>query len=287
MREQSKTAVAPIALAYAGNVRAFDGMVISLLSVVRHCSDPLRVFLLTMDLRERNPAFLPLTEAHRAYLEEICRTANAESRVELLDAGPYYRETLLDSPNADTSYTPYCFLRLYADRFPQLPDKLIYLDTDTVLCDDLRLLWEEDVSGVELAGVRDRYGCHFFGINYLNSGVLLLNLARIRRTQLFRRVLQLCGEKKIFLPDQTALHRLTRSKRILPRRYNEQKREREDTVIRHFSMTIRWIPFRTQNVKPWQPDAVREILKTHYYDTLLDEYVRRRPHFPSVRKENP
>ncbi|MBE6554189.1 MAG: glycosyltransferase family 8 protein [Ruminococcaceae bacterium] len=269
-----------IPLLYAGNRAVFDGIVISLLSATRYCLYPLDVYLLTMDLRDRDPKFQPLTEEQRAYLEALCRERNSESRVRLIDVGDLYRKTLLHSPNAETGYTPYCFLRLFADCLPELPDKLIYLDTDTLFCDDPLKLYTELVDGYELAGVRDRYGCRFFGANYLNSGVLLLNLAEIRRTGLFRRAVDLCATQKLFLPDQTAINRLARKKKILPRCFNEQKEARRDTVIRHFSMTIQWIPFRTQSVKPWQVDRVHQILKTFRFDGILNEYLRRRPSFP-------
>lgn len=266
-----------IPILYAGNRRVFDGMLISLLSVVKYCRAPLDVFLLTMDLTDRNPAFLPITEEQRAYLETLCRETNPESRVYLADVGAFYRETMLDSPNAETGYTPYCFLRLYADRLPEIPDKAIYLDTDTVLCDDIAKLYAEDVEFFELAGVRDRYGHYFFGINYINSGVLLLNLKMIRETGLFRCALSACAKKKIFLPDQTAINRLVKKKKILPRRFNEQKSERKDTVIRHFSMTIRFFPrFHTQNVKPWQIERVHDVLNNHQHDGILNEYQARK-----------
>lgn len=266
-----------IPILYAGNQGVFDGMMISLLSTVNYCQEPLDVFLLTMDLSDRNPAFLPITEEQRVYLEALCREKNPASRVILLDAGAYYRETMLDSPNAETGYTPYCFLRLYADRFPEIPDKAIYLDTDTVLCDDIGKLYAEDVTEHELAGVKDRYGHWFFGFRYLNSGVLLLNLRMIRETGLFRRVLGDCARKKIFLPDQTAINRRVRRKKILPRRFNEQKRERQDTVIRHFSMTIVWFPrFCTQNVKPWQVERMHEILNNRMHDEILNDYQARK-----------
>ena len=272
-----------IPILYAGNRRVFDGILISLLSVVRYCQEPLDVFLLTMDLTEQNPAFLPITEEQRAYLEAVCREKNPESRVRLADVGAFYRETMLDSPNAETGYTPYCFLRLYADRLTEIPDKAIYLDTDTVLCDSIADLYAEDVKDFELAGVRDYYGHHFFGINYINSGVLLLNLRMIRQTGLFRRVLDACAKKKIFLPDQTAINRLVKKKKILPRRFNEQKRERNDTVIRHFSMTIRFFPrFHTQNVKPWQIERVHGILNNHQHDEILNEYQARKAAFDRV-----
>ncbi|MBQ7346892.1 MAG: glycosyltransferase family 8 protein [Clostridia bacterium] len=272
-----------VPILFAGNTRVFDGMVISSLSIVRYCKAPIHVYLLTMDLTDRNPAFQPITEAQRRYLEEIYTAVNADSRVEIVDLEDDYRETMLHSPNAETGYTPYCFLRLYADRLHELPDKVIYLDTDTVLCDDIAKLYAEDVENYELAGVRDRYGCHFFGINYINSGVLLLNLKKIRETGLFRKALDACAQKKIFLPDQTAINRMAKRKRILPRRYNEQKGERDDTVIRHFSMTILWLPrFRTRNIKPWQVDLVHDVLKNHRHDEILDAYLRRRSTFPNT-----
>ena len=275
-----------IPIIFAGNQNVFDGMVISTLSIVRYTKSPLRIFLLTMDLTDQNPAFLPITEQQRAYVEEICKAVNPESRVILLDVGSYYRETMLDSPNAETGYTPYTFLRLFADRLTEIPDKVIYLDTDTVACGDVGELFAVDLEDAELGGVRDRYGCHFFGINYLNAGVLLLNMKRIRETKLFEKALAACAKRKIFLPDQTALNRYAKKKKILSRRFNEQKCWREDTVIRHFSMTIKWIPFRTQNVKPWQVDRVHTVLKTHRFDETLDDYLERKPSFPNPKKEN-
>lgn len=266
-----------IPIIYAGNRRVFDGVLISVISVIKYCKEPLGIFLLTMDLTDRDPAFLPLTEEQRAYLETLCRERNPESCVRLLDVGSLYRETMIDSPNAETGYTPYCFLRLYADRFPIVPDKAIYLDTDTVLCDDISKLYEINIDGYELAGVRDRYGRWFFGFGYINSGVLLLNLRELRKTDGFRRVLDVCARKKIFLPDQTVINRCIKRIKRLPRRFNEQKCARADTVIRHFSMTISWFPrFRTQNVKPWQVEKVHGVLKEHCHDEILNEYLRRK-----------
>jgi len=275
-----------IPILYAGNRRVFDGMLISLLSVVKYCTEPLDVYLLTMDLSDRNPAFLPITEDQRAYLETLCRERNPKSSVTLLDAGGFYRKTMMDSPNAETGYTPYCFLRLYADRFFEIPDKAIYLDTDTVLCDDISKLYDIDIDGYELAGVRDRYGRWFFGFGYINSGVLLLNLAELRRTGAFHRVLDACARKKIFLPDQTAINRCVKRKKHLPRRFNEQKRAEDNTVIRHFSMSIIWFPrFRTQNIKPWQVEQIHDVLKDHRHDEILNEYLRRKAMLHATKRK--
>jgi hypothetical protein len=110
-------------------------------------------------------------------------------------------------------------------------------------------------------------------------------MKRIRETGLFQKALDACAKRKIFLPDQTALNRYATKKKILPRRFNEQKHRREDTVIRHFSMTIQWFPFRTQNVKPWQVERVHTVLKTHRYDEILADYLDRKRSFPNHEKE--
>lgn len=259
-----------ISILLCGNARVFDGMVISTLSIVKHHTGPIDLFVFTMDLSDRDPAFTPVTASQCELLASVLREVDPESRVRLVDCKPYYLETLADAPNQNTQYTPYAFLRLYADRVPGMPPKLIYLDTDTVLCDDIAALWSIDLGRAEFGAVRDYYGCRFFGINYLNSGVLLLNLPRIRETGLFRRALELCARKKIFLADQTALNRLARNKKVLPRRFNEQHRRRADTVIRHFSMAILWFPrFRTRNIKPWQVDELHNTLGITEFDDIL------------------
>ncbi len=272
-----------IPILFAGNEAVFDGMVISSLSIVKHHRGILRVYLFTMDLTDVSPDYRPINEAQRQYLEDVYRSVNSESRVFLVDVGDYYRETLLNAKNQDNLYTPYSFLRLFADRVTFLPEKIIYLDTDTVLCGDISLLYDVEINDAEFAAVRDYYGRIFLGINYLNSGVLLLNLHKIRQTGLFQRAIRRCAEKKIFLPDQTTINRLAVKKKILPRRFNEQHKCRKNTLIRHFSMTIRWFPkFHTQNIKPWHVDKVHTCLKIHRFDDILNDYLTRKPQFPNV-----
>lgn len=270
-----------IPIVYAGNRKVFDGMVISVLSVVKYHRDPVDIFLLTMDLTEVNENFVAITESQRAYVEGICKAVNPESTVNLIDVKQFYAETLLNAPNQNNQYTPYTYLRLYVEKIPGMPEKLIYLDTDTVLHGDIAELYNVDLGDAEFGGVRDHYGYHFFGINYLNAGVLLLNLPKIRETGVFRKAVEACGKKEIFLSDQTTINRFAKKKKILHRRFNEQKTMHEDTLIRHFSMTILWFPwFHTQNVKPWQVDRVHDLLHLHEFDDILSDYLERKSAFP-------
>ncbi|MBQ7173694.1 MAG: lipopolysaccharide biosynthesis protein [Clostridia bacterium] len=274
-----------IPVLYAGNRKIFCGVLLSVLSMLKYHKDPLTIYLYTMDLSEVDPRFEPFGEDQRDYLEKLCKEVNPGSAVHLVDVKSFYEKTLFHAPNQDNQYTPYSFLRLYADRVEGMPDKLVYLDTDTMLCGDVEELYKIELGKAEFAGVRDRYGCHFFGVNYINSGVLLLNLPRIRATRVFERALEACGKKKIFLPDQTTINRLCKKKKILPRRFNDQKEVREDTVVRHFSMTILWFPrfpkiFTTRNIKPWQFEKVHEILQESTFDDIFALYQSKSEEIP-------
>lgn len=268
-----------ISVLYAGNKGAFDGILISVLSLVKHTKSPVAVYVLTMDLTDKNPAFLPIDEKCGDFLDKIVKKANGESFVKIMDVGDLYRSTLIDSPNAESSYTPYTFLRLLACKIPELPEKVLYLDADTVVNNDIMSLWKTDISEYEFGAVLDYYGKIFMGYKYVNAGVLLLNLNMIKKTHLFDKAIDMLNKKRIFLPDQTALNRLVKKKLILSRRFNEQKRFRDDTVIQHFAKTIIWFPyFHTRNIKPWNVDDVKKHM-THKYDDILDMYKIKKKKF--------
>jgi hypothetical protein len=77
----------------------------------------------------------------------------------------------------------------------------------------------------------------------------------------------------MFMPDQSALNKLAFTKRIAPRRFNEQRRLHADTVFQHFTTSFRIFPWiHTLTVKPWQVDQMHRKLKLHEYDDLLSQY---------------
>ena len=137
---------------------------------------------------------------------------------------------------------------------------------------------------MNLHGSLDYYGKWFFKnkkikFNYINSGVLLLNLEKIRQTKLFKRAREMCKEKKMFMPDQSSLNKLSVNKKIEQRKYNEQRRLRKDTVFQHFTTSFRLLPFfHKVTIKPWNIDKVHKKLKIFEYDDILYGYM-------SIRKE--
>ena len=103
---------------------------------------------------------------------------------------------------------------------------------------------------------------------------MLIDLARVRKNGLFSKCRALCREKKMFMPDQTALNKLS-VKQKLPRRYNEQAGIRRDTVLKHFTTFFRFVPYvHTVTVKPWQENDLHEVLKIYEFDDILAEYKK-------------
>lgn len=263
---------------YCGDGNIADGLMISVLSLMKHTREPLRIYVLTMEYRHEDKSVQPLPQHIIDSIDARLKADNPESFMELLDCSDLFaaQPPLI---NLQTRFTPCCMLRLYADLVPRLPDRLLYLDNDVICRKDFGEFYHQNMDGTELAGVLDHYGKWFFRRNplkldYLNSGVLLLNLRRIRETGLFEACRRRCAEKKMFMPDQSAINKLAHGKRILPRRFNEQRILREDTVFQHFTTSFRFFPYiRTVSVKPWQIRRMHEILKLHEYDDLLEEFT--------------
>lgn len=273
-----------INLLYCGNDKVLDGMMISLLSIIKYTKSPLHVYVMTMDLRQIHPRNIPIQQSQMEYLERMLKEVNAESKVIRIDVTERFRNEMLESPNLMTNYTPYTLVRLFADQVEELPERLLYLDTDTIAKDTIEPMFDIEIQSYEFAGVRDYLGKWFIDINYMNAGILYLNMRRIKETGLFKKSRQLCREKKMWFPDQTSLNRLAQKKLFLPRKYNEQRKLRKDTVIQHFCKSIRWVPYyHTVNVKPWEVEKVRTVYKIHEYDDILDEYQKR---INSLRKGN-
>lgn len=265
-----------INLLYCGNYKVFDGLLISLLSMTKYTKSPIKVFVITMDLQNINSEYRPISQSQIDYLESMLKEVNSESSILLFDISKIFLEETKNSPNLKNNYTPYTLARLFADKIPEIPNKILYLDTDTIMHGDISPVFETDIEDYEFAAAIDFLGKFFIRYNYQNAGVLLLNMKKIRETKLFSRARNLIKTKKMAFPDQDALNKLVENKKFISTKYNEQRMLHKKTVIHHFCKSIRWFPFfHTVNIKPWNVDDVRKVYKLHCYDDVLDEYKKR------------
>lgn len=263
---------------YCGDARMQDGLLISMLSLLKHTHEPLHLYILTARIQ----GFAPVSQATADFLQTQAQLVDSRHQVTRIDATDVFAA---DPPtaNMETIFTPYCMLRLYADLIPELPDRLLYLDTDVIARRRFATFYHQDLAGVEFVGVLDHYGKWFFHhematFDYLNSGMLLLNLKQIRLTGLFEQCRKRCATQKMFMPDQSALNKLAVVKVIAPRRFNEQRKRHANTVFQHFTTSFRLFPWiHTLTVKPWQVQAMHDQLHLHDYDDLLNTYSRLAP----------
>lgn len=250
---------------YCGDARMQDGVLLSVLSLTRQTRQPLHVYLLTATLTVDHITYAALPQAAVAELRAVVLAHNSQGSVTVFDVTDLVNQAP-PTANWHTRFTPYCMLRLYADLLSALPERVLYLDADVLAVSDPRPFYEQSLAGTELVGVLDHYGQWYFHHgphlrDYLNSGVLLLNLPEIRRTGLFARCRKRVAEKRMFMPDQSALNKLAREKKLAPRRFNDQHGPHADTVFLHFSTRLRFWPwFHAVTIKPWQPAAAQALL---------------------------
>lgn len=278
-----------INLLFAGNRGVFDGVLSAMLSIVKRTKtkEPFRVILFTMDLSHLSPAYVPVTEEDTAFLGAVLREYNEDSTVERVDVSALYREEFAGCPNEGAYCSPYTLIRLLADRVQCIPDKLLYLDIDVMLNRDIRLLYDVDVSVVEYAAARDHYGKYLIYPNYINAGVLLLNMKKIRETGLFCRARELLRKKKLTFADQSAIIRSTTKKKMLPQKFNDQKFLHRHTVVRHFSKRLFWLPYpHTENIKQWHVARVREVFGYTAFEDVFEEYLARKQKYEKEKEGN-
>lgn len=159
-----------------GNSYVFKGWLLMTLSMTKHTKEPITMYCFTMDLSSIKENFTPISEKQAQYIEDILKQTNKDSKVVLIDLTKQFMDTMLDSVNLKNHFTPYSMLRLYADTVPEIPDKIIYLDTDTMINNDISELFNIDIEDVELACVKDAYNwaspSRWKIINtYFNAGV--------------------------------------------------------------------------------------------------------------------
>lgn len=267
-----------LAVMYCGDRGTEHGVLMSALSLARHTDRALDIYLLTMGFKGTDRTYEPIDDVYAGkLLEALHQQGRTHDRVTLTDLTDAFAAEPPTS-NLASRFTPCCMLRLYADLVDNLPPRILYLDYDVVAHGDLEPLLDVDLAGCELAGTLDHYGRWFFRrrlreLDYVNSGVLFMNLERMGETGLLAACRKLCADKRMFMPDQSALNALASSKRLLPRAFNEQRRLQGATVLQHFSTHFRLAPYpQAVTVKPWEIEKVHRVLGLHAYDDLFETY---------------
>ena len=275
-----------INILFSGNSYVFDGVMTCLLSIEKHCKEPLNVYVYTMDVSHLNPKFTPISQEEIDFIDKMVKETNPESKVTRVDVTELYNKEFANCPNEGAYCSPYTLLRLLADQVEGMPeDKLLYLDIDLMFNGDIRKWYDVDITDYEYAAARDHYGKVFIRPNYINAGILLFNMKKIKETNLLAKARHLIKTKKMLFADQDAIFHSTTKKKMMPQKYNDQKYMTKTTLVRHFCKTLKWFPYpRTVNVKPWRISDIHRIFGCYNFDDVLYEYIYYKKLFERTKK---
>jgi len=269
-----------------GNKKVFDGALTQLISMTNRTKEDITCYIFTMDVSRLNPDFVPISDEQTEFLDRVVKSKNENNRVIKVDVTDIYEKEFANCKNENAYCTPYTLLRLLADLVPDMPEKLLYLDIDMMIGDDISKLYNIDVNDYEYAAVKEKYGCWLIRPDYINAGMLLLNMKKIAETCLLAKARERIKTKKMLFADQDAIFWSTTKKLLLPRKFNEQSKfNRKDTVVCHFCKRLMFLPYpHTENFKQWHINEVHKVLKCYAFDDDLNEYMKIKEEFMKVNK---
>ena len=274
-------------LLLCGNEKVFDGALTELISITNKTKEVVTCYIFTMELTRIKPEYKSIKDEQIEFLDKVIKTKNSENSVVKIDVTDLYEKEFGKCKNENAYCTPYTLLRLLADLVPEIPDKILYLDIDMMAGDDISKLYNIDISDYEYAAVKEKYGSVLIWPDYINAGMLLLNMKKIKETKLLEKARCLIKTKKMLFADQDAIYKATTKKLLLPRIYNEQSKfNKKDTVICHFCKRLLLRPYpHTENYKQWHIEEVHKVLKCYAFDKDLEEYVKLKKEYENEKGE--
>lgn len=277
-----------INLLLCGNKKVFDGALTELISITNKTKEAITCYIFTMDVSRIKEDYTCIEDEQAEFLNEVVKSKNKKNRVIKIDITDLYEKEFGNCKNETAYCTPYTLLRLLADLIPEIPDKLLYLDIDMMAGDDISKLYNTDISDYEYAAVREKYGRWLIRPDYINAGMLLLNMKKIKETKLLEKARNLIRTRKMLFADQDAIFRSTTKKLLLPGKFNEQSKfNKKETVICHFCKRLIFRPYpHTENYKQWQVEQIHKVLRCYAFDEDLEEYLYLKKQFEERNLKN-
>jgi lipopolysaccharide biosynthesis glycosyltransferase len=242
-----------------------------------------------------------LDKSDKEYLNTVVQTLSPSSTIAFLSASNTYNNSVTTQHISTAVY----YRLLLPDLLYQM-DKVLYLDTDVIIRDSLEELYNREFGDSWLIGAHDvsvnYVRWHFFyslsknPLNlkrekYINSGVLLMNLKRLRDANLKETWIKLSKIQGLPTYDQDILNHTCMDKiSFFPIKYNycavkkqNYERMRDENIITEEEYS----DVQNNNIiiyhylgkhKPWlaeypASDIWWEYAKmTRYYDAFLKEY---------------
>ena len=140
-----------------------------------------------------------------------------DKRIEFINVNNLPEYITKESPNYNTQYSKMSYIRCYFSKVLK-EDKILYLDTDTLVIDNIEDLWEINLDDNVLIGVHEcgEWNKHLYtyGLDdtYINSGVLVMDLKKLRDERLDDAMIYLLNHNKYAFPDQDVINLICRNR---------------------------------------------------------------------------
>lgn len=216
-------------------------------------------------------ALLKHNKVNKIYLfiedDEISYLKNDKIEFINVNSLPEYVKEI--SPNYNTKYTKMSYLRCYFSKILD-EDKILYLDVDTLVVDNIDELWKVDLKDNVIAGVHEpgewnKY-LNTYGLDdtYINSGVLLMDLKEIREEKLDDSMIYLLNHTKFAFPDQDVINLVCRNRiHQLSNIYNSS----ETTGIVDNAKILHYI----RGNKGWIKSSPRSDIWYKYFNEMIEK----------------
>ena len=218
-------------------------------------------------------------------------------------------EDLLQNAPVSDRYPTEMYYRLFAARYlPQQLERILYLDPDLVVLHSLRSLYQIDFDGKLFAAASHIESRTFRELNrrrlhlsehakYLNSGVMMMNLALLRKESPQTIIDYIQSHKAtLLLPDQDVLNALyaDRTVPLDPMVYNlgeKYLRLKNLHLPPQEKLTLDWVRSNTAIVhyygrnKPWKEHYRGSLgIFYHEWEQQLQQLTRKTAHAPLPQK---
>lgn len=135
---------------YCGDRNIENGLIISILSLLKNAKTNLNVYVLTINSKEWN--IDGVTNKCIDVLNNKMKLINQENSIKKIDLTEIF-EKELPAKNMKTRFTPCCMLRLFADEITELPEKILYLDNDVICRKDCQEFYNQNMESYEIARI--------------------------------------------------------------------------------------------------------------------------------------
>ena len=182
----------------------------------------------------------------------------------------YFRS---NGPNFASSWTYMVLMRAALSKiFPQY-DKILSLDVDTIVNENISSLWDINLDGYYLAAVREEHKSHDDFL-YINMGVALLNLKQLRKDHKDDEIIRAINTKPYDYKEQDCINELCQGHIYrIPADYNINNWTlgAKHRKIIHYAAVKGWQKFPLVQ-KYRDCEVVRNIPDTYGLDIIIPTY---------------